>query len=299
VPALPWLVDLEDLRAFVAVADSGSFLAAANALRVPRATVRRRVQALEVRAGVALLDASPRGVVLTDAGNALAAQGRRMMQEMRAVLASVRDLGQAPRGTLRVVLPVGLPPLAVARLFGVVRSSYPELAFHVRMSNDPTHEPLDDVDLAVHFDDDAPGPSWVSFPIVRIRRWLLASPDYLARRGRPAALEDLHAHELLAWQAPGDDPLAWPTRGGGVLHVRPTIVSPDVHLVRLACAAGQGIAYIADGMLPEITGAEPLVPVLEDLIGSELTLRVSVPAALADVPRVRVVIDHARAFVQV
>ena len=64
------IVDLEDLRAFVAVADTGSFLAAANALKVPRATVRRRVQALEVRAGVALLDANPRGVVLTDAGRA-------------------------------------------------------------------------------------------------------------------------------------------------------------------------------------------------------------------------------------
>lgn len=290
-------MDLEDLRAFVAVADTGSFLAAADLLDLPRTTIRRRVAALEARAGVPLLDGTPRGVVLTEAGTTLAAQGRRMMQEMRALLSAVRDLGEAPRGTLRVVIPAGLPPTTLVRLLGVVRATYPGLSFHIRTSNAPAQEPLDDVDVAVHFDDDSPGPAWVSFPIVRIRRRLLAHERYLAARGTPTSLDALGAHDLLAWMAPGEDPTVWRTRAGRRLRVSPVFVSTDVHLVRLACAAGQGVAFVPDGMLPEVTGAEPLVAVLEDQLGSELTLRMSVPRALAEVPKVRVLVEHARALV--
>ena len=96
-------MDLEELRAFVAVAETGSYLAAADSLAMSRTTLRRKVDSLEARAGVALVEGTPRGIVLTDAGKALASQGHRMMQEMRAVLSSVRDLGSTPRGTLRAV----------------------------------------------------------------------------------------------------------------------------------------------------------------------------------------------------
>lgn len=291
-------MDIEELRAFVAVADTKSYSAAADALGMPRSTVRRKVEALEARAGVALIAATPRGVVLTDAGSALASQARRMMQEMRAVLASVRDLGAEPRGTLRVVLPVGMPPQSLVRLFATVRAAHPSLRYHLRFSNDPISEPLDDVDLAVHFDDASPGKAWVSFPILRIRRWLLASESYLAQLGTPTNVEELIRHDLLAWQAPREDATRWRTRDGRLLAVQPILIASDVHLVRNACAAGLGIAYTPDGMLPELTGAAPLVPVLPDLFTSELTVRISVPRALADVPKIRLIIERVSAFVE-
>jgi len=49
-------------------------------------------------------------------------------------------------------------------------------------------------------------------------------------------------------------------------------------------------------MLPDASGAEPLIPLLEDVVGAEVTLRASVPKALSNVPRVRVVLDRLRAF---
>ncbi len=290
-------MDIEELRAFVGVADTGSYLGAADSLGMSRSTLRRKVDALEARAGVALLEGTPRGVVLTDAGNALATQARRMMQEMRAVLASVRDLGAAPRGTLRVVLPVGMPPQSLVQLFSAMRGSYPELRYHCRFSNDPVREPLDDVDLAVHFDDKSPGKAWVSFAILRIRRWLLASPGYLESRGIPASVDELERHDLLSWQAPREDAGLWPTRDGRSVRVSPVIIASDVHLIRMACAGGLGIAYTPDGMQPKLTGADPLVPVLQDAIQGELTIRVSVPKALSDVPKIRLVLDRVSAFV--
>lgn len=289
-------VDLEDLRAFVAVADTGSFLAAADVARMPRSTLRRRVNALEVRAGVPLLEGTPSGMVLTDAGQALAAQGRRMVQEMRAVLASVRDLGETARGTLRIVLPVGLPPQSMVMVFGAMRAAHPELRYHCRFSGDPARELLDDVDLAVHLDGESPGPAWVSFPIARVPRGLLASEAYLAARGAPRGVEELADHELLCWQAPGEDACAWRLRNGETVRVRPALIASDVHLVRICCAAGQGIANVPDAGMPHLTGAAPLVPVLQELFGGELTVRVSVPRALSHVPRARVVIEQLEAF---
>ena len=107
-------MDLEELRAFLAVAETGSFLTAAKSLRLSRATLRRRIDQLEARAGVLLVDRTRMGAALTEAGSVLAARGRLMVQEASALLESVREAGAEPSGTLRVQLPVGLPPVASA-----------------------------------------------------------------------------------------------------------------------------------------------------------------------------------------
>lgn len=289
-------MDLEELRAFVAVAETGSYLAAADSLGMSRTTLRRKVDALEARAGVPLLEGTSRGVVLTDAGQALAKQGRRMMQEMRAVLSSVREIGAEPRGTLSVVLPVGMPPFVMTQLFGLLRITFPDLDYSVRFSNDPIREPLEDVEVVVHFSDGSPGAAWVSHAILAFQDRLLASPGYLASRGCPASPEDLAHHELLAWLAPGADPRTWPLRDGGHVHVRPKLVSTDAHHIRSCAAAGLGIAYVPDAPIPEPEGSAPLIAVLEPRIGKVRTLYVSVPKVLAAVPKLRAVLERARQY---
>ena len=197
-------MDLEELHAFLHVVEAGSFFAASESLCVSRTTLRRRVAALEARVGVPLLKSSRQGVVLTEAGQVLAGRGRIMMQETRALLASIREVGQEPSGLLRTVLPVGLPPHVLTPLVGMLRANYPRLHVDVRLSNDPLSEDLRDVDVALHFGEDAPPGQWNSYVILRLREWLLASRDYLQRRGTPRSLEELKRHELLAWQPPGD-----------------------------------------------------------------------------------------------
>ncbi len=93
-------MDLEELRAFLAVIETGSFLGAERSLNMPRATVRRRVDALEARAGVPLLNKSREGIVATEAGAVLVTRGRLMIQEATALVASIREIGQEPSGVL-------------------------------------------------------------------------------------------------------------------------------------------------------------------------------------------------------
>src|SRR5947209_288826 len=116
-------MDLEELRAFLTVVETGSYFAAAESLRVSRTTLRRRVGSRETRAGVPLVESTRQGAVLTEAGQALAERGRSLVAEATALVTSVREVGREPSGVLRVVLPVGMPPHAFAPLFGRLRKA--------------------------------------------------------------------------------------------------------------------------------------------------------------------------------
>jgi DNA-binding transcriptional LysR family regulator len=290
-------MDLEELRAFLHVAESGSFLAAADDLQVSRTTLRRRVGSLEARAGVPLLESTQQGIVLTDAGRVLARRGRALEEEAGALLASIREVGQEPAGILHVSLPVGLPPQFLASLFAWLRGAYPRLHAECRFSDDPLSESLAGIDMAVHFSETAPKGKWLSYVMLRVREWLVASRAYLDRRGTPASVDDLAQHELFAWQAPGEDARLWPLCQGGAFAVEPTLISSDIHFVRHCAIAGLGIGLVPDAMIPDaVAEGAALVPVLQDVVGRERAVRVSVPAVLCDVPKIKMVLERVRHF---
>jgi DNA-binding transcriptional LysR family regulator len=292
-------MDLEELRAFLDVVETGSFLAAADSLGVSRTTLRRRVEALEARVGVPLLKSTRQGVVLTEAGETLARRGRIMMQETSALLASLREVGQEPSGVLRMVIPVGMPPHVLTPLFGLLRASYPLLRVHARFSDNPLSEPLDGVDMAIHLGEDMPKGPWLSHVVLRVREGLIASREYLQRRGIPRSVEELRGHELFSWEAPGDPPGTWPTLRGTTFTVEPALLTPDIHLIHSCCIAGLGI-----GLVPSIELTDPgspsdlLVPVLPDEVGRERPVRISVPEALSEIPKIKMVLTHIRSFLR-
>lgn len=290
-------MDLEELRALLAVADTGSFLTAAKTLRLSRATLRRRIDQLEARAGVLLVDRTRVGVSLTTAGSVLAARGRLMVQEVSALIQSVREVGTEPSGILRVLLPVGLPPHALTPLLGYVHSRYPRLHFRLHFSDDPAGGLVEDVDLAVHFGETSPKGPWVARELLRIRVWLVASAAYLAQRGTPRTIADLAHHDLLAWECPGEDGKLWPLRGGGTFAVSPMLITRHIHLIRQFAIAGHGIALVPDAMLPDPGVPEgALVSVLPELVSRDIGLRVMVPAVLSEIPRIRALLELLKPF---
>jgi DNA-binding transcriptional LysR family regulator len=292
-------MDLEELRAFLSVVETGSFLAAERSLNVPRATLRRRVDSLEARAGVPLLHRNRLGVGPTEAGAVLAARGRLMVLEATALVSSIRELGVEPSGALRVLLPVGLPPQALVTLYAALREAHPRITVEARFSDDPVAGLLDGIDLAVHFGERSPPGPWVSYELVRVREWLVASTEYLARRGTPSTLDDLARHDLLSWAAPSEDPRAWPLLAGGRFVVDPVLIATSVHFLRQCMLAGHGIALLPDGLLPDPgvpSGA--VVPLLEGIIGRERAVRLVAPSVLTDLPKIKAVLKHVRAYVE-
>jgi len=292
------MMDLDELRAFVAVAETGSIVAAARSLKFARATLRRRLDELESRAGVPLMYRTAQGVTPTEAGAVLAARGRRILQEANALLSSVREVGAEPVGELRFVLPVGLPPESVTLLFAALQKKYPRLSLRVHYSEDPLSGLLEDVDVAVHFGSRSPRGPWMSYELLQVHERLLASPEYLRRNGDPKTPDELTTHDLLAWDCPDGDPTLWPTQQGTTLRVAPHMISPDIHMLRRCAAAGMGIAFVPDAaILQSDAPADGLVPVLPEEVGRERPLQVVVPAVLSEIPRIRAVLTEIQAFV--
>jgi DNA-binding transcriptional LysR family regulator len=290
-------MDLEELRAFLAIVQTGSFLAAASDLGVSRGMLRRRVDALEARVGARLVERSPKGVVTTDAGALLAAQGRRLVQSSSALLQAVREVAGEPAGELRVGLPVGLPPHVLVPVLALLRGTMPRVRLELRVGPDPFGRTLDEIDVALCFGEQPLGDAWVAHELLRVPVRLLAQVDYLRHRGTPKAPEDLREHALLAWAGPGLDPTRWPLHDGSTLAVAPQLVGNDAHMLREATLGGLGIALLPDAKLPEPPGAAALVRVLEGVVGCALPLRLVVPVLLAGSPKVAKIVATAQKFV--
>jgi DNA-binding transcriptional LysR family regulator len=259
--------------------------------------LRRRIDALEARAGVPLLDRSARGVTVTEAGAKLVERGRRLLDDGVALLAAVREVGREPTRPLRVHVPVGMPPSAFVAVIELQRMFMPELGITLMMRDDPLAGLREDVDIALHFGDGRRGQPGVRRELVRMPVRVVASPDYLARRGTPTSVTELGEHRLAAWLGPEHDPLAWPLRAGGRIAVTPTLVSNDAHVLRRHVRAGFGLALLPDADLdPFGLPVDDLVGVLDELVGTDVALNLTLPEALADSPKIAKMVELIREF---
>jgi DNA-binding transcriptional LysR family regulator len=286
-------MDLEETRAFLAVLDHGSFKAAADIVKQPRATLRRRVEALEARAGVSLLARSHSGVVPTAAGELLARQARMLLRETHALLDALRELGDEPCGDLRIGVPLGLPTPGLALLFGICQTEFPRLRLHVQVCEDPIGALLESIDIALHLGQSLPAGRWRTHTLMRSETGLRASRSYLRRHGMPRSLAELEHHKLLAWHAPGEDAKRWPLRDGGTVCVEPALTSAEPHTLRRLAHLGFGIALLPDADEPEFdTDDEALLPVLDGIIGCSREITMVVPEVLAETGRMRAILDQ-------
>ncbi|KIG14053.1 Transcriptional regulator, LysR family protein [Enhygromyxa salina] len=278
-------MDLEELRAFLAVVETGSFLGASTQLGVPRGTLRRRVDTLEARVGVALVERGARGVTLTPAGRILTERGRTLLAEGAALMAAARDIGRGSSEPLRIVLPPGLPPAALTMVLLLHESAAPELALELSVRANPHDLTLDDADFVVHFGAWREDPAWVSHELVSVPLVILASRGYLDRRSAPRTAAELAEHPLAAWTGPGVDGRSWPLRDGGHLDLRPRLVTNDAHHLRAQVIAHRWLALLPDADLDPFGLADDgLVRVLEADIGGEVSLCATVRRTLAERP---------------
>lgn len=292
-------MDLDEIRALLAIADAGSFVAAARALGQPRTTLRRRLDTLEARLGVVLVERAARGARLTTAGVAAAEEGRVLIGRARRLRHAVQAAEGWPDRPLRLVWPHGMPPPLVVWVLAEMLRQIDDLRLDAAPADNPRAALTDDADLVVAIDGCPVDGPWTRFPLRPVDERLLADERYLARHGRPETLADLAAHPLLVWAPAGIEPTTIPLREGGVLPVEPRMASPDIHILREMAAAGVGLAYVPDGdpERPQATQAR-LVPVMPERIGRRSSLDLLVPDGLLDMPRIKEVVAFSRRLVR-
>lgn len=184
-----------DLILFAHVAEVGSFTAAAERLGLPKATLSRRLSALENAFGERLMQRSTRHLVLTEFGEQMLVYARHLADENQEAVALALHQQASPQGTLHVSLPPEFHELSLVEILSKFAARYPDVRLELDLSARRVDLVAERFDLAVraatHLPDDS---SLVARHIVTQQSGLYASPAYLKRCGVPASPTDLLRH---------------------------------------------------------------------------------------------------------
>lgn len=285
----------QQMRAFVQVVDSGSFVAAAEALDSSKAAVSRQVAELEARLGVRLLHRTTRRLSLTADGERFHARCRTLLAELDAAEAELSAHHGKAMGVLRVSVPVSYGLCRLAPLWPRFAALHPQVQLEVTLSDlfaDLAHEGLD---LAIRISHQ-PGPHLIARRLGQARMRLCASPAYLARAGTPASPVELPHHRLLGhlvgaardeWVFRRQEARAAPL----TVRVAPAFRSNNGDTCVAMAVAGEGILYEPDFIVERALQAGTLVPLCADDTHHMLGIDAVYASRRHLAPKVRLLID--------
>lgn len=285
---------IEQLKAFVATAQTGSFTAAAGQLGVSNRLTSKYVAELEARLGVRLLQRTTRKVGLTPAGEDLLARAPALLDDFDALIGDVSEGSRGFAGVIRVSASVTFGEIWVAAMLERFGRAHPALSFDLRLNDRHVDLAAEGIDVAFRLGR-TETQSLKARKLGSFRSVLVASPDYLARRGEPGVPADLSAHDCIIdtnRQAPRRWVLDPEAAQGGVTVQGRFQVNSARATVELA-ARGLGIAYAPSFAVTQALATGQIVSIMIDQPG-EVTPLSAVYLEGRVLPRkVRALIDFA------
>jgi DNA-binding transcriptional LysR family regulator len=283
---------LDELAIFVAVVETGSLIGASRRLRRSPPAVTRALRTLEDRIAVRLVERTTRRLAPTEAGNALAERARALLADYDAVLDGV---AQAPvRGVLRITAPVQFGRRHVAPVVSVFLNEHPDV--HVELTlNDRNLDLIEErLDVAIRIGPLADS-TLVARPVGNVRRIVVASPEYLARRGVPRTPSDLATHETIFGMArsPAREWRFGPSQRGAVVRLSPRLLVDDIEAQVHAALAGRGVARLLSYQVTAELAAGTLVRILQDFEPEPLPVQLVTSSRSHLSPTIRAFLDCA------
>jgi len=257
----------EDLQAFVAVVETGSFTAAADRLDTAKSAVSRRVSALEERLGVQLLRRTTRVLNLTDTGQSFYEHSSRILADLDEAEAAVQQEHGELRGTLRVALPLSFGVRHMCKPIAAFCKRHPRLKFDLDMNDRRIDLVEEGIDVAVriaHLKDS----SLIARKLFDSRFVVAASPLYLNTHGTPQSPEELSDHDCLVYSNLAEpDRWSWTDARGKkkVVEVRTAMRASSGDFLSNAAAHGLGIVIQPAFLAAEAIRRGNLVPILTDI----------------------------------
>lgn len=290
--------NIEDVRVLVETARGGTLTAAARALEITPAAASAMLKRLEAQLGARLFERSTRAMRLTAEGETLLDYARRALEllaEGEAQVGSPAGSGGALVGSLRVSAPSDLSRSVLLPWFDEFLARHPGVQLALSVSDRVQDVLRDAVDLALRYGEPADS-RLVARRLYEARRVACAAPAYLARRGTPAAPQELAQHNCLTLHIGGRRETRWPFEhraSGERLEVRVDGDRgvDDGAIGHAWALAGAGIVYKSaiDIAAPLRTGA--LVPLFPDWLGQRYALNAILPSNRFVPARVRALVD--------
>ncbi|TCK19606.1 LysR family transcriptional regulator [Ancylobacter aquaticus] len=251
-------MDIEDLRTFVAVADVGGVSAAARRLGTSKSIVSRRLLRIEAELGVQLLARTTRGAALTEAGITFREHAARASAEIDTARESIFPTGDL-RGRLRVAMPLAFGPTHFAPVLAEMAHQHPQLQIHTSYSDRFVDLIAEGFDCAIRvgYLQDS---NLIAKRIGPISGRLVASPEYIRRRGSPRTPDEVVTHQALMQ---GTE--SWQFRDGDrTVTVQPQgrFKADSATALAATAAAGLGIAWLPDCVTYGYVASGALVPIM-------------------------------------
>jgi DNA-binding transcriptional LysR family regulator len=294
---MPAHLDRPDLELLLAIREHGSLAGAASAAGVVPSVVTKKLAALETRVGLKLFQRTTRKVVPTPEGEALCERALGLLAGFHAMEADLQERHREPVGRIRLAATFGFGRLWLGPAIAEFQQRHPQLEVQLQLT-----EQLPD--LAVEGFDGAVwlwavrgqrASEWTGRRLARNQRVLVAAPDYLRRRGTPATLEELAAHDCLVvrenerfdvWRLQRErDRTELRVRVGGPLS------SNSGELVRDWCLAGHGIMLRSLWDIAGALTAGELVRVLPAYAMADADIHWLAPHTASTPRRIKLLVD--------
>ena len=269
-----------DLHLLTVLATTRSFTETARRLGVSKASASMRISELERTAGVLLVRRTTRSVGLTEAGQQLVNDMQPAFRRISESYSAARDLAGTPRGLIRLTAPVALGRQHLAPCIAAFLQQFPDIHIELELTDRFVNLANEGFDLAIRHTN-TPPETHVAWVLCETRSLLVASPQYLARRGLPLHPSELAGHDCLLYlrdSHAGSWTFARPAGASGKgkpaadavervgVHVVGYLKANNSEVLRDALLAGLGIGLLPDFSLPLVPrgSAPPLVQVLPD-----------------------------------
>lgn len=246
-----------ELRAFAAIAELGTYSAAAARLQVSPSALSQTIRKLERRLGIRLLDRTTRSVAATEAGAALLARIKPLLDELDSAVLELTSLTGRPGGRVRVSTPRAAVFHFIAPILGGFHKAYPDIELEISVS-----DILTDI-VAGRFDAGIRLGERLERDMIAIKLGgsvssaIVASSEYLERHGTPTCPSELQAHECIRFRWPGSGSIyRWELEIDGravEITVNGHLIADDVNLMLAGAVDGIGIAYVLE------TDARPFI----------------------------------------
>jgi len=260
-------LDLRDLAAFAAVARMRNFRRAAIEQHVSVSSLSQRLRDMEERLGVRLINRTTRSVALTEAGELLLSRIGPAMRDVGDALDQVRGLRGVPSGRLRINAPPPAIDLVLAPMVAPFIEAYPQIDLEIIGESSFVDMVAQGFDAGIRYGEHL-AQDMIAVSLSPPQRYaLVASPDYLARHGKPRHPKDLLDHRCIRIRFGRGALLDWEfEKAGQVVKVSPPprLIANYPGLVQRAAHDGLGFWQTFEGYVREAIKSGALVSVLDD-----------------------------------
>lgn len=286
-------VELSDIVAFLQVAKTGGFARAATRMGIDKSIVSRRVTRLEDTLGARLLTRGASGTTMTEIGEAYFARVSSGLHEIEAAREAVASAMIEVSGPIRMTAPVSFGIAHLSDVVAAFAKDHPRVEIDVAFDDKTVDLVRGGFDLAIRIGN-LPDSALVARRLAPVRMVALASPDYLARRGRPTHPRDLADHDALIYANAG---AAEPWRfkvGNGSEKVRgkPRLRADNGELLRATACAGLGIVVLPTFIASPAIASGELEILLSQYPIEDSALHAAMPPGRAATARIRALVDY-------